>query len=150
MKERGKVIYLDQMWRDSSGRCSQNLLLKFWTQMHYGGWKFKMVWNFLIFHYLIEKFWKFNPLSIVLTVFYCFGPFELIWCCRSPFWVHFDHVFDPFVHILGIMSKLAYRLGFHIRLHFAWPYDYFILTLGTNPFHLVTFMLLLEVALCEW
>ena len=52
--------------------------------------------------------------------------------------MRFDRVFDPFMPILGIMSKLTYRLGFHIRLHFAWPYDRFILTLGMNPFHLVT------------
>ena len=37
--------------------------------------------------------------------------------------------------ITSIMSKLAYSLGFHIRLNFARPYDRFILNLGMNPFH---------------
>ena len=64
--------------------------------------------------------------------------FELIWWCRSPFWVWFDCGFDPFIPITGIMSKLEYRLGIHICLHFAWTYDCFILTLGMNPFYLVT------------
>ena len=62
--------------------------------------------NFLLF---IEIFWNFYPRSIL---FYHFGPFKLIWCCRSPFWVRFDRGFDPFMPTVGNMSKLAYRLGF--------------------------------------
>ena len=50
----------------------------------------------------------------------------VVWCCRSPFWLQFDHVFDPFVPISGIMSKLAYRLGFEIHLFFTYPYDHFM------------------------
>ena len=48
--------------------------------------------------------------------------------------------------------KLAYRLGLHIRLHDALPYDNFTLTLGTKPLRDVTetFILLLEVTLCKW
>ena len=29
--------------------------------------------------------------------------------------------------------ELAYRLGLHIYLHYALPYDHFTLTLGMNP-----------------
>ena len=80
--------------------------------------------------------WYFLPISYsldsLLTILDFFG---LIWLsCRVHF-VHSLRGFNPFVPIIGIMSKLAYRLGFHIHFHFAWPYDCFILTLGTNPFH---------------
>ena len=73
VKEEGMSIYLDQTWSDFVGRFSQNQLLKFWIQKHYGGWIFKMVWKFLFFHYFIEKFLNFYPLSIV------FDPFWLFW-----------------------------------------------------------------------
>ena len=109
MKERGKGIYLDQTWRDSVKRCSQNLLLKFWAQIHYVGYKFQMIWEILNFLPFIDIFWNFYPLYIV---FDHFGPFELSWCCRSPFWVWFDRGFDPFMPTASIMSKLAYRLSF--------------------------------------
>ena len=136
VKEKGLGNYLDQTRSDFTGRCSQNQLLKLWIQMHYRGWIFKMVWKFLNFHYFIENILKFLPtfysFDLFLTIF---GPFGLIWCCRGPFWAHFDRVFDLFLPIIGIISELAYRLWFHIYLNFVWPYDHFILTLGTNPFH---------------
>ena len=50
-------------------------------------------------------------------LFYSFGPFLtlldhflLIYDVEDHFEHRFDHYFDPFVAILGIMSKLAYRL----------------------------------------
>ena len=59
--------------------------------------------NFLLF---IEFFY---PLWLFLTIL---DRFELIWWCRSPFWARFDHGSDSFIPISGIMSTLAYRLGF--------------------------------------
>ena len=48
--------------------------------------------------------------------------------------------------------ELAYKLGLHIRLHYALPYDHFTLTLGTNPLRDVTkpSYCYLEVTLCQW
>ena len=87
-------------------------------RIHVGSFELKWVkisngMEFLNFLLFIEKFWNFLP------TFYSFLPFltildrfELIWWCRSLFWVRVDRGFDPFGPISGIMSKLAYRLGF--------------------------------------
>ena len=71
------------------------------------------VLNFLLFIEIFQFFENFYPL------FYSFGPFLILLDCFLLIYVvgdrfehRFDHCFDPFVLISGVMSKLAYRLGF--------------------------------------
>ena len=139
MEEKGMSFYLNQTECDFVDRCSWDQLLNFLVSNALWWVNFQMVWKILFFHYFREKKLKFLPtfysFDLFLTIF---GPFGLMWCSRDPFWACFDRVFDLFLPLTGIMSELAYRLGFHIRLHFAWPYDRFIFTLGTNPFHDIT------------
>ena len=106
MKGRSMRIYLDQTGRDFTRRCSWNLLLKVlssnalcWVKISNG----MKIFKFFTIYRIILKF---------LPTFYSFLPFELIWCCRNPFWVRFDRDFDPFMPTVGIMFKMAYRLGF--------------------------------------
>ena len=61
------------------------------------------VLNFLLFIEIFQNFENFYPLSIVLDRFDDVG---------DRFEHRFDHCFDPFVLISGMMFKLTYRLGF--------------------------------------
>ena len=65
-----------------------------------------MLYNVLSFLLFIEIFKIFTPFSIVWTVF------GLIYDVGDLFEHSFSCWIDPFVPISGIMSKLAYRLGF--------------------------------------
>ena len=71
------------------------------------------VFNFSLFIEIFQIFENFCPL------FYSFGPFFtlfdrflLIYDVGDRFEHCFDHCFNPFVSFSGVMSKLAYRLGF--------------------------------------
>ena len=139
MEDKGMNFYLNQTGCDSVDWCSRNQLLKFLVSNALWWVNFQMVWKILFFDYFTEKKLKFLPTFYSFDLFFTiFGPFGIIWCCRGPFWERFDWVFDLFVPIIGIMSELEYRLGFHIRRHFAWPYDRFTLTLGLNMFSDIT------------
>ena len=71
------------------------------------------VLNFLLFIENFQIFGNFYPL------FYSFEPFLtllerflLIYDVGDHFERRFDRCFDPFMSILGMMFKMAYRLGF--------------------------------------
>ena len=65
-----------------------------------------MLYNVLNLLLFIEFFQIYTPCSIVWTIF------GLIYDVGNHFERRFDLCFEPFVPILGIMFKLAYRLGF--------------------------------------
>ena len=71
------------------------------------------VLNFLLFIEIFQIFENFYPLfysfGLFLTLLDCF---LLIYDVRDRFERCFDHCFDPFVPISGMMFKLAYRLYF--------------------------------------
>ena len=67
---------------------------------------FYNVLNFLLFIEIFQIFENFYP------IFYSLDHFLLIYDVGDRFEHRFDRCVDPFMLILGIMSKLAYRLGF--------------------------------------
>ena len=68
-----------------------------------------MLYNVLKFLIFIKKFQNFENFY---PLFYSLDRFLLIYDVGDRFERRFDHCVDPFVPILGIMSKLAYRLAF--------------------------------------
>ena len=62
--------------------------------------------NFQIFENFYPRFYSFRPFLTLLD------RFLLIYDVGDCFERRFDHCVDPFMPISGIMSKLAYRLGF--------------------------------------
>ena len=59
-----------------------------------------------IFENFYPRFYSFGPFLILLD------RFLLIYDVGDHFERRFDHCFDPFMSILGIMFKLEYILGF--------------------------------------
>ena len=112
MEEEDMRSYLEQTVSNFAKWNSQNSRWKFWAQMG-KNFKWYVIFKFFTIYRNFKVFWNFLP---TLYSFWSFltilDRFGLIWWCRSPFWAPFDRGFDPFVLILGIMSKLAYRLGF--------------------------------------
>ena len=70
---------------------------------------FYNVLNYLLFIEIFQFFSIFTPFPIVWTVS---NPFGLIYDVGDLFECRFSRWIEPFMQISGIMSKLAYRLGF--------------------------------------
>ena len=75
------------------------------------------VLNCLLFIKKIQIFENFYPLFYSFGPFLTlFGPFLLVYDVGDHFEHRFDHCFDPFVPVSGMMFKLEYRLNF-IPIH---------------------------------
>ena len=142
----GMVIFhpLLHLWRTLSLRSVFTLVVTFIGVVVYA-WTLGLHLSFLFMSHRsphcflwVLLSWSFLPISYSLdSLLTILGYFGLIWLsCRVYFLYTLSEVST--CSFLCITYELAYRLGFHILLHFSWPYDCFILTLGANPFHGIT------------